>query len=1158
MNGATCNPATGACACAAGWTGVICNDTCSSTRFGPNCIGICACQNGGTCDRFTGACACGVGWTGATCSSACASGRFGANCAGVCPCKNGASCDRFSGVCSCAAGWTGDNCDSACASGKYGANCTDTCTCLNGATCDRFNGTCYCTAGWTGVSCGSPCLSGRFGANCSNVCTCQNGGLCDRFTGACTCTAAGWTGASCAQPCASGRFGVNCTGNCTCRNGASCDRFTGTCACAAGWTGATCDMPCPVGQYGANCTQVCACLNGAACDHITGVCACTEGWTGVSCDQPCASDRFGANCTRVCVCANGAACNRFSGACTCTAGWSGALCTQACVSGRYGANCNGTCGCQNGAACDRFTGACQCTAPGWTGTYCDVACSSGRFGVNCGSTCACKNGAQCDRFNGSCACTAGWMGAACDVPCGRGLYGRNCALVCPCGDHVCDRYDGSCTCARGSGYFGPACQSCTCNGGVCDDGVSGTGTCNCTALLGLGGPRCNVPCDHLAGPSQMYGYGCASYCSCRNGAACNATSGLCTCVLGWSGVICDTIVAPSQPRVTATAVSSAYGLGIRLNWTHAEDSSGSPRAWTDWRYEIKRTGCFPKIYSVGDVREYVDTAVVIDQGYTYFVTAFNSRNVSSPEAGLAGIESLKKSEKPSPPIITSVTPTLTADQLSSAIKITWTEDTSSGPILRTYVFRDGVLLFGGLGTLYFEDLNVVYEHSYTYEIISENAFGNSTAATCNGTASIGPIKPGSATNVAQGQSSRGSSNVAGPVAGGVVASVVGAAGIVAAILFFRKRRSRRKMEALARSELELIDSVVRRPEIAEIEIPGSCVRLKNRIGEGEFGEVYAADVTMEREGLATTVRAAVKTFRVTALSTADEIRSARSAFMAEIDLMRSIPPHAHIIALLGVCTQSEPNCMVLEFAAHGDLRHFLIDSKAYDVTPTDLLCFCIDVARGMEHLAKCEIVHRDLAARNCMVVAGPRPANPQENGWTLSPKAQVIVKVADMGLSRETGASGDYYVAKTSRKLPIKWMAPESLEKRIFTHATDVWAFGIVMWEVFARGAKPYPGLENHAVAGYLAHNKRMDPPSDCPKPLHATMQACWRKHPETRPHFSQLILQLRRAMATLSGSAPVDHASVLQDGRGGDSYELMVPIDEYALSDEVVNDSEG
>eukprot|EP01137_Pigoraptor_chileana_P013808 Opistho-2@67743 len=207
--------------------------------------------------------------------------------------------------------------------------------------------------------------------------------------------------------------------------------------------------------------------------------------------------------------------------------------------------------------------------------------------------------------------------------------------------------------------------------------------------------------------------------------------------------------------------------------------------------------------------------------------------------------------------------------------------------------------------------------------------------------------------------------------GAIVGSVIGVLiFVVASVLggvFIWRRRHKQKREAMVKSELELIDTVVRRPEIAEIEIPGTCIRFRNKIGEGEFGEVYLSDVDF---GTSKST-AAVKTFKLSAMSSVDDIRSARSAFMSEIDLMRTVPKHRNLIELLGVCTQSEPNCMVLEYAQYGDLRHFIVENaKSLDVI--DFLVFCLDIARGMEQLAKCQIVHRDLAARNSMVVA-PSP-----------------------------------------------------------------------------------------------------------------------------------------------------------------------------------------
>eukprot|EP01137_Pigoraptor_chileana_P027083 Opistho-2@9236 len=155
------------------------------------------------------------------------------------------------------------------------------------------------------------------------------------------------------------------------------------------------------------------------------------------------------------------------------------------------------------------------------------------------------------------------------------------------------------------------------------------------------------------------------------------------------------------------------------------------------------------------------------------------------------------------------------------IKFTWKEDTSSGPIIETYIFRDHRLVLQGRMATEYKDREVVFGKTYLYEIISVNQYGRSNATGFNETASVTD-----SSTPAAGASS--SSNVAGPVAGGVVGAIVGAAGIVFAILFARKRTSRKKMEALIRTELDLIDTVVRRPEIAEIEIPGSCIFLRNR------------------------------------------------------------------------------------------------------------------------------------------------------------------------------------------------------------------------------------------------------------------------------------------------------------------------------------------
>eukprot|EP01137_Pigoraptor_chileana_P024658 Opistho-2@92831 len=177
-------------------------------------------------------------------------------------------------------------------------------------------------------------------------------------------------------------------------------------------------------------------------------------------------------------------------------------------------------------------------------------------------------------------------------------------------------------------------------------------------------------------------------------------------------------------------------------------------------------------------------------------------------AGQFVIESFEMAEMPSPPYNVSSALTLNPDNQQSMIVFTWKEDTSSGPIIKTFIFRDGRLILKGQTATKYEDRDVVFRKTYVHEIVSANQYGNSTATRFSETASTVPSLP---TVPMTAESSSG--NVTGPVAGGVVGAIVGAAGFVLAILFVRKGTTRKKMEAMGRSELDLVDTVVHRPEI---------------------------------------------------------------------------------------------------------------------------------------------------------------------------------------------------------------------------------------------------------------------------------------------------------------------------------------------------------
>lgn len=224
---------------------------------------------------------------------------------------------------------------------------------------------------------------------------------------------------------------------------------------------------------------------------------------------------------------------------------------------------------------------------------------------------------------------------------------------------------------------------------------------------------------------------------------------------------------------------------------------------------------------------------------------------------------------------------------------------------------------------------------------------------------------------------------------------------------------------------------------------------------------------------------------------------AESDFLMEAAIMAKFN-HPNIVHLIGVCFDRHPRFIVLELLAGGDLKNFLREGRNKPERPSpltmkDLLYCVLDVAKGCRYMESKRFIHRDIAARNCLLSSkGPGR----------------VVKIADFGMARDIYRS-DYYRKGGKAMLPIKWMPPEAFLDGIFTSKTDIWSFGVLLWEVFSLGLMPYTGLPNRDVMQLVTGGGRLDAPQGCPMAIYRIMADCWNPTPEDRPTFSNLLERL-------------------------------------------------
>ncbi|XP_053573591.1 insulin-like growth factor 1 receptor [Bombina bombina] len=277
----------------------------------------------------------------------------------------------------------------------------------------------------------------------------------------------------------------------------------------------------------------------------------------------------------------------------------------------------------------------------------------------------------------------------------------------------------------------------------------------------------------------------------------------------------------------------------------------------------------------------------------------------------------------------------------------------------------------------------------------------------------------------------------------------------------------------------------------EWEVPREKITMSRELGQGSFGMVY--------EGIAKGVVKDEAETRV-AIKTVNEAASMRERieFLNEASVMKEFNCH-HVVRLLGVVSQGQPTLVIMELMTRGDLKSYLrslrpdTDSNPGQPPPSlkKMIQMAGEIADGMAYLNANKFVHRDLAARNCMVAE------------------DFTVKIGDFGMTRDIYET-DYYRKGGKGLLPVRWMSPESLKDGVFTTNSDVWSFGVVLWEIATLAEQPYQGMSNEQVLRFVMEGGLLEKPDNCPDMLFELMRMCWQYNPKMRPTFLEIISSIK------------------------------------------------
>ncbi|XP_039401231.1 angiopoietin-1 receptor isoform X4 [Mauremys reevesii] len=789
----------------------------------------------------------------------------------------------------------------------------------------------------------------------------------------------------------------------------------------------------------------------------------------------CAAQKWGPRCSSICpVCMNNGICHEDTGECICPPGFMGKTCEKACGDNTFGRTCKESCkensGCKYYMFCLPDPYGCSC-ATGWTGLACDEECQSGLYGPDCKLKCNCNNRGKCDRFKG-CLCQFGWRGLHCEK--------EGSADVPPQIKHLPDHVE-----LNSGTEFKPIC-------------------------IATGKPLPVIEDFKLLKQDGTV-FKPVSFVSNRSEAKFHINriqppdSGIWVCSVQTVAGMAEepfhvTVKVPPVPQYAPRMIEGGHNfLTIDIN---ADSHTGDgPIVSTKLLYKpakgyqpwmsVEVNGESKKLDNLEPKTEYQFCVQLSRQGD-------GGEGHPGPQASFT-TAALGIPPAPDNIKIFNITDT-------SAI-ISWS--TAVGQSISSIIIRYNMygtadhteVTIKNTTTTQYPLKGLEPNTAYLVQISAQNNIGRSNP---NASLDLKTLPETKAPYESKGGKM-------------LLIAILGSAGMTCLTILLAflimlqlkranfQRRMAQAFQNVVREEpavqfnsgtLTLSRKAKNSPDHTIYPVlEWNDIKFQDVIGEGNFGQVLKARI--KKDGLR--MDAAIK--RMKEYASKDDHRD----FAGELEVLCKLGHHHNIINLLGACEHRGYLYLAIEYAPHGNLLDFLRKSRVLETDPAfaianstastlssqQLLHFAADVARGMDYLSQKQFIHRDLAARNILV---------GEN---------YVAKIADFGLSR----GQEVYVKKTMGRLPVRWMAIESLNYSVYTTNSDVWSYGVLLWEIVSLGGTPYCGMTCAELYEKLPQGYRLEKPLNCDDEVYDLMRQCWREKPYERPSFAQILVSLNRML---------------------------------------------